>query len=147
MNRKSAQTSHHEDISRKHDIRSGSPRTLGLVFATVFGIISLYPLLDDGEVRAWSFWVMVTLMVISLLRPNVLEPLNRVWFNFGLALHGIVSPIVLGFLFYLVITPIGILMRMTGKDPLGLAMRDSDRSYWIDRSPPGPAPDSMRHQF
>lgn len=147
MKRRLGQDSFHEDISRQHEVKRGSSRSVGFVFAGVFGIIALIPMIDGGSVRLWSAGIAVVLMAIAVVSPAYLDPLNRAWFRFGLALNAVVSPIVLGFLFYGVITPIGLLMRLSGKDPLRLASRDGDQSYWIDRSPPGPSPESMRHQF
>lgn len=147
MNAKRNHTSIHEDHSRQHEVQRGSSRSVGLVFAAVFAIVAIYPLLDEGEVRLWSVGVAVGLVGVALIRPKFLDPLSWLWFRFGEALHAVVSPIVLGMLFFSVITPIGLLMRLTGKDPLNLALRSDAHSYWIERSPPGPEPDSMRHQF
>tara|TARA_A100001037_G_scaffold195206_2_gene174763 strand:+ start:1173 stop:1616 length:444 start_codon:yes stop_codon:yes gene_type:complete len=141
------QASLHEDISREHEIERGSSRSVGLVFAVVFIIVALYPLLDDGSIRTWSVAVALVLVGVSIFRPKTLDPLSLLWFKFGMALHAIVSPVVLGLLFFGVITPIGLLMRLLGKDLLNLNLRPSAESYWIERSPPGPAAESMKHQF
>jgi len=117
------------------------------VFAVVFGVVALFPLLDSGEIRYWSVGVAVAFLAISLLRPRLLNPLNQAWFRFGLALHAVVSPLVLGMLYFGVVVPIGLMMKLSGKDPLNLAIREDVESYWIERSPPGPTPESMRHQF
>jgi len=86
-------------------------------------------------------------LVVAWLRPAVLAPLNRAWTRFGLLLHRIVSPIVLGVMFFVVITPMGLVMRALGKDPLRLRYDREARTYWIDRRPPGPAPDTLNNQF
>ena len=136
----------HEDISRQHDIKRGSSRSVGIVFAVVFMFVAAYPLLDGEPIRLWSAIVAVAFFGASILRPKSLDSLSWLWFRFGMALHAVVSPIVLGFLFFVVITPIGLLMRLTKKDPLRLNLTSNATSYWIDRTPPGPPPDSMKHQ-
>jgi len=84
---------------------------------------------------------------VAMLAPTLLAPLNRLWTRFGLLLHRIVSPVVLGIMFFLVVTPMGLLMRAFGKDPLRLRFEKDLPSYWINRNPPGPAPDTLDHQF
>ena len=90
---------------------------------------------------------MTVFLVAALFFPPLLQPLNRLWTKFGLLLHKVVSPVVLGIMFFLVITPIGLLMRSLGKNPLQLRFDDDARSYWVHRRPPGPAPDSLKDQF
>jgi hypothetical protein len=85
--------------------------------------------------------------MVAWLSPAALAPLNRVWTRFGLLLHRIVSPVVLGVMFFVVVTPMGLIMRALGKDPLRLRFDRDARSYWIDRRPPGPAPDTLNNQF
>ena len=84
---------------------------------------------------------------IALALPSVLTQLNRLWLRFGLLLHRVVSPLVLGIMFFLVVTPTGIVMRLLGKDPLRLRYEETASTYWIDRTPPGPAPESLDRQF
>jgi hypothetical protein len=84
---------------------------------------------------------------VTVAAPNLLALPNRLWSRLGLLLNRIISPIALAFLFYVVVTPLGALMRAFGKDNLRLRRDDSDTSYWIKRNPPGPKPDSMNHQF
>lgn len=86
-------------------------------------------------------------LLLAMLIPQVLAPANRLWTKFGLLLHNIVSPIALGILFFLVVTPTGLLMRLFGKDPLRLRFDPAASSYWIKRDPPGPAADSLKNQF
>ena len=137
----------HEDISRQHDVKRGTSRSVGVVFAAVFGIVAILPLVDGEDIRVWSAGIALAFLAVSLLRPKLLDPLNRIWFRLGLALHTVVSPLVLGLMFFGVVSPIGLIMKISGKDPLNLAIRDGDESYWIVRTPPGPSPESMRHQF
>ena len=137
----------HEDFSRTHDIKSSSNRGFGCVFATVFLIIGLWPIIFGGALRWWSLIVAAAFLVITLVAPALLALPNRLWLRFGLLLNRIISPVVLGFLFYVVVTPIGALMRLFGQDNLRLRGSPADGSYWIKRDPPGPKPDSLNNQF
>lgn len=137
----------HESLQREQRIEGSSNRGFGVVFAVVFAIIALFPLLFGGALRWWSAGVAMVFLALAFVAPAALAPLNRAWMRFGLLLHKIVSPIVLGFMFYMVVTPIGLLMRATGKDPLRLRLDRNARTYWIDRTPPGPKPESLRDQF
>jgi hypothetical protein len=137
----------HEDLTREDEVEGSSDRSFGIVFAVVFLIIALLPLLHAGAVRWWSVGVSAAFAVVALTIPSILAVPNRLWMKFGLLLAKIVSPIALGILFYLVFTPIGLVMRMAGKDPLRLKADPNAKSYWIDREPPGPPPQSMTNQF
>lgn len=137
----------HESFSRHEEVKGSSNRTLGLVFAAVFLIIAVFPLLFGGPIRWWSLAVAAAFAVVAFVLPGVLTPLNRAWTRFGLLLHKIVSPIVLGFLFYIVVTPLGLLMRLLGKDPLRLRWDRQSATYWIERTPPGPKPETLSDQF
>ena len=137
----------HENFSRDDGVQAGSERGFGFVFAIVFATIGLWPLLDDGPVRVWALAAGGAFLAAGLLLPAVLKPLNRVWFLFGMALHKIVNPLVMGLLFFLTVTPIALMMRVAGKDPLRRKFDPGAESYWIKREPPGPAPDTMRQQF
>jgi hypothetical protein len=137
----------HESLDRKEPISGSSNRAFGLVFATVFGVIGLWPWLFGGHVRIWSVAIGAAFLVVALLWPAVLAPLNRIWTRFGLLLHRIVSPVVLGVMFFGVVTPMGLVMRALGKDPLRLRFDPAARTYWIERRPPGPAPDTLNNQF
>lgn len=136
-----------EEVRRDELSPGGSNRSLGLVFAAFFVIIGLLPLLKGGGLRLWALVVSGVFLLAALAFPSVLAPLNRLWTRFGLLLHKIVSPIVLGIMFYLVITPTGLLMRVLGKDLLRLKFERRAGSYWIERTPPGPAPDTLKDQF
>ena len=137
----------HEDFSRTHDVKSSSHRSFGWVFTVVFAIIGAWPLVSGGGVRWWSMIVAGVFLVVTLLAPALLGPLNKLWLRFGLLLNRIVSPVVLGIMFYVVVTPMGWLKRMLGKDNLYLTSNRQDGSYWIKRDPPGPKPDSLNNQF
>jgi len=137
----------HEDLSRTHEVKASSNRSFGWVFAAVFLIIAVWPLVSGGMVRWWSLLVAAAFALVTVAAPKLLAVPNRLWMRVGLLLNRIISPIVLAFLFYVVVTPMGVLMRVFGKDSLRLRRDASDTSYWIERDPPGPKPDSMNHQF
>jgi len=139
-------TGAHEDYSRDDAVRPSSNRTLGIVFAFFFAIVTLLPLLRGRHPRWWAAPISALFLVAALLVPNVLAPLNRAWTALAASLHKITNPIILGAFFYLVITPFGWLLRRLGKDFLRLKPEPL-QSYWIARQPPGPPPESMSHQF
>lgn len=137
----------HDTGSHAVPVQMGSERSFGYVFAVLFLIVGLWPLKDGGDWRLWALALAVAFAAAALLAPRLLRPLNIVWFKFGMVLHHIVTPVVMGLLFFATVTPVGLLMRSTGKDPMRLKRDPAARSYWIDRAPPGPAPDSMKNQF
>ncbi|MCB2099762.1 MAG: hypothetical protein KDE22_02750 [Rhodobacterales bacterium] len=137
----------HEDLHRHDDVKVGSERAFGLVFAAVFTIIALVPLIKGADPRWWSLAVAAVFGVLAFVAPKVLRPLNLVWFKFGLLLHKIVSPLIMGLLFFVTVTPMALLLRLLGKDPLHRSFDPKADSYWIRRDPPGPAPETMKNQF
>lgn len=137
----------HEDLKTREEIQGSSNRSFGLVFSVVFLVIAALPLFTGEGMRIWSLMVSLVLLVVSFTAPLILSPLNRLWTRIGLLLHGIISPIVLGILFFAMVVPMGILMRLFGKDPLRLHFEPGLNSYWIKRDPPGPKPESMTDQF
>lgn len=137
----------HENLTRKEDVQSGSNKSFGLVFAGVFALIGLWPLFSAHPVHLWAIGSSVVLIVISFAVPKILAPLNQLWFLFGLLLHKIISPIIMALLFYTTVTPIALIMRLLGKRPLPLEFDKEVKSYWIEREPPGPAPETMTRQF
>jgi hypothetical protein len=137
----------HESYSREEKIDGSSDRSFGLVFAAFFALVGLLPLILGRAPRTWAFGLSGIFLLVALLFPSVLAPLNRLWIKFGLLLHRIVSPIALGIMFFLVITPMGWLMRALGKDLLRLRLDPDASSYWIERNPPGPAPETFKDQF
>ena len=110
-----------------------SNKSFGIVFFAVFLIIALYPLLENENVRVWSIIVSVIFLILGLLNSTILSPLNKVWFKFGIALGNFVSPIVMGLVFFIVVTPISIIMRVLKKDLLNLK-KGNKKTYWIERS-------------
>lgn len=125
----------------------GSDRSFGIVFTTFFAIVGALPLLSKNEPRLWAFGVSGAFLLVALVIPKILHPLNVVWMKLALVMNKIVSPLVLGMLFFTTITPLGIFMRLMGKDLLRLKFDKNATSYWIKRDPPGPPPESMQNQF
>ena len=137
----------HEDFRRKQEGQGGSDRGFGIVFAAFFALVALLPLRAHHPVRWWALALAGVFLGVALLKSAWLGPLNRLWTKLGILLGRIVSPVVTGLVFFLVVTPIGLLFRILKKDPLRLAWNGAASSYWIDRQPPGPAPETMRNQF
>jgi hypothetical protein len=145
--RKQARFGIHERLEGDHGTTGGSDRSFGLVIAAALAIIGLWPLLTTGRLRVWALGLAVAFVGAALVRPRVLAPLNRAWTLLGNAMHRVVSPVVLGLVFYTTVTPIALLLRALGKDVLGRRWDGSRTTYWIPRVPPGPAGDTMRRQF
>jgi len=143
----SPRADHHELRGRAAPTESSSDRSFGLVFAGFFVILAAYNWWHQG--RWWPAQIVIAtaFLAVALLRPNILAPLNRMWTKLGLLMAMVVSPIVLGLLFFVVVIPVGLLMRLSGKDPLRLRDGSGAGSYWIVRQPPGPAGDTMGDQF
>jgi hypothetical protein len=137
----------HERFTPGTEVAVGSERGFGQVFAGFFTLVAVLPLFKGGEPRLWALGVAAVFLVLAYAAPKALRPLNLLWFKFGMVLHHVVTPVVMGLLFFAVVTPVGVLMRATGKDPMRLKRDPAARSYWIVREPPGPAPDSMKNQF
>ena len=137
----------HEDFSREEAVAGPSDRGFGLVFAGALGLIGAVRLWRGHPGAGWWFLVAALFLVVALSGPSLLAPLNRLWLKLGLLLYRVVNPVVMGILFYLCVTPMGLLMRLLGKDFLRLGRDPGARSYWIERRPPGPAPHTMRDQF
>jgi hypothetical protein len=136
----------HEDFSREERIAASSDRAFGIVVGTLVALLSLLPLLFSaaGNFKWWWFAIGAILVVLALFWPAALRPLNKAWLRLGLLLFKLVNPIVLALIFFLCVAPIGLLMRLTGKDVLGLGIKRLARSYWITRET---APGSMKNQF
>lgn len=137
----------HEDFTREEEVVPGSDRSFGLVMAGALAVVSALNIWHAG--RVWPFTVTLALafLVMALLRPAALHPLNRIWMKFGQLLHKIVNPVIMALLFYGTVLPTGLVMRAMGKDMLRLKREPEADSYWIPRAPPGPAPETMKDQF
>ena len=126
-----------------NELKPGSNKSFGIVFFIVFILITLYPLTYGGEIRIWSLLISIIFLISGLLNSKILTPLNKIWFKFGIFLGKIVSPIVMGVVFFMVVTPIGLIMRLLKKDVLGLKY-NKDKSYWIEKNGPK---SKMKNQF
>ena len=137
----------HENLQRTDQVKISSNRSFGWVFTAVFVVIGVLPWLGGHGLRSWALVVATAIAVIAGFAPDVLAPHNRAWSWFGLRLHAITSPIILGVMFFGVLTPFGLVMRACGKDLLRLKRDPAAASYWIERDPPGPAAESLKDQF
>ena len=125
------------------EIKISSNRSFGIVFFIVFLLIALYPLLKGNDLRIWSLIISFIFLILGLINSKILTPLNRLWFKFGLLLGKFISPLIMGIIFFLVVTPIGIIMRLLKKDLLNLKYNKKE-TYWIDKSGPK---SKMKNQF
>ena len=125
------------------DIKISSNRSFGIVFFIVFLLIALYPLTYGGEIRIWSAITSLIFLVSGLINLKILTPLNKLWFKFGILLGKIISPVIMGIIFFLVVTPIGLIMRLLRKDVLNLRY-NKNKSYWIEKGGPK---SKMKNQF
>ena len=125
------------------DIKIGSNRSFGIVFFVVFLIIATYPLINGDEFRLWSLIISIIFLFLGLVNSKILNPFNKLWFKFGIFLGKIISPLVMGIIFFLVVTPIGLLMRLLNKDLLNLRFNNNG-SYWIEKTEPK---SKMKNQF
>jgi hypothetical protein len=137
----------HESYSRDEAVIGSSDRSFGIVMASAFGLISLLNWWHGGRSWPWTGGITALCLAAALFSPAILRPFNRLWLKFGLLLHMVVNPIVMAFVFFGTVLPTGLIMRALGKDPLRLKRRPNANSYWIERRPPGPAPESMKDQF
>ena len=129
------------------EIQMGSERSFGIVFAVVFALIALFPVLFGGGVRLWSLGIAALLIAVAFAAPKVLRVPNRLWFRFGLLLNRVMSPIVMGIIFVVAVVPTGLIMRALGKDLLREKLDRSATTYWIVPDPEHHKTSSMRKQF
>jgi predicted membrane metal-binding protein len=125
------------------DVKISSNRSFGIVFFVVFLLVALYPLIHAEEIRLWSLIISIIFLILGLLNSKILGPLNKIWFKFGILLGKIVSPLIMGIIFFLVVTPIGFIMRLLRKDVLNLKY-NKNKSYWIEKNGPK---SKMKNQF
>jgi hypothetical protein len=125
------------------DVKIGSNRSFGIVFFIVFLLIAFYPLINQGNIRIWSVLISLLFLILGIINSKILTPLNKVWFKFGIFLGKIISPVVMGIIFFLVVTPIAFLMRIFKKDLLNLKF-NKNSSYWIEKTDPK---STMKNQF
>jgi len=125
------------------DINKSTNKSFGIVFFVFFFIIALYPLIHDGDIRYWSLILSLIFLILGLVNSRILTPLNKLWFKFGTFLGKIISPIIMGLIFFIVVTPIAILMKVLNKDLLNLKF-NNDKTYWIEKTGPK---SKMKNQF
>ena len=125
------------------DVKLSSNRSFGIVFFVVFLFIALYPLSYSGEIIKWSLVISLIFLLLGLVNSKILTPLNKIWFKFGIFLGNIISPIIMAIVFFLVVTPIGLIMRVLRKDLLNLKF-NAKKSYWIEKNGPK---SKMKNQF
>ena len=133
--------------TKARDAGPGSERTFGLVFAGLFVIIGCRPLLSGERPHWWALALALAFAAAAFAAPGTLRPLNWLWHRFGLLLHMIMSPLIMGAIFFLAVTPVALLMRLFGKDVLGLRRRRDAATYWVARETQGSAPEAMKRQF
>jgi hypothetical protein len=136
------ETRHQDD-----DVEMGSERGFGIVFAVVFAIIALWPLIHWEAPRLWAAAIAAIFLAIAFVRPALLRPLNVLWFKFGLLLSKIVTPVIMALVYATTVVPTGFLLRLKGKNLLGLKRDPDTKSYWVTRESPGPSPGTMKRQF
>ena len=125
------------------DIKISSNKSFGIVFFVVFLLIAIYPLTNGGDIRIWSGIISFIFLVLGLLNSSILTPLNKIWFKFGIILGKIISPVIMAIIFFLVVTPTGLIMRILRKDILNLKF-NQNKSYWIEKEGPK---SKMKNQF
>ena len=125
------------------NVKISSNRSFGIVFFLFFLIVSIFPLFKDEDIRIWAVIVAIIFLILGLLNSSVLSPLNKIWFKFGILLGNFISPIIMGLVFFTVVTPTAFLMRAFGKDLLNLK-KNNKKSYWIEKSP---IKSKMKDQF
>ena len=125
------------------DIKISSNKSFGIVFAVVFSLIALWPLLKGNEIRLWSLIISIIFLTLGLLNSKILTPLNKLWFKLGIFLGNFIAPIIMGIIFFFVVTPTGIIMKLLGKDLIKLK-KNNENSYWIEKKD---IKSSMKNQF
>ena len=125
------------------DIKISSNRSFGIVFFIIFLLISVYPLLYNENIRIWSLIISIIFLFLGIMNSRILTPFNHIWFKFGLFLGRFISPLIMGLIFFFVVTPIGLLMRVFKKDLLNLRFDNND-TYWINKQEPK---SKMKDQF
>ncbi len=130
-------------MTEQNKIKLSSNRSFGIVFFIFFLLVALYPLLNNEEIRLWSLIISFLFLFLGIFNSKILTPLNKIWFKFGIFLGKIVSPVVMGAIFFFVVTPTGLLMKLFKKDILNLKLNNK-KSYWIEKTEPK---SKMRNQF
>ncbi len=125
------------------NVKISSNRSFGVVFFVVFLLVALFPLINGHDLRLWSLLLSLIFLILGLINSKILTPLNKIWFKFGVFLGKVISPLIMGVIFFIVVTPIGLIMRALGKDVLNLKY-NKNKTYWIEKSGPK---SKMKNQF
>jgi predicted membrane protein len=125
------------------NIKIGTNKSFGIVFFVFFLIVSIFPLLNDGDIRVWSLIISIIFLILGILNSKILTPLNQIWFKFGILLGRFVSPVVMGIIFFAIVTPTSVIMRVLQKNLLNLK-KGNKKTYWIERSK---IKSKMKNQF
>ena len=128
---------------KKNNIKIGTNKSFGIVFFLFFLIVSLFPLFKNENIRVWSLIIAIIFLILGLLNSKLLTPLNKIWFKFGILLGNFVSPIVMSIVFFVIVTPTSIIMRVLGKNLLNLK-KGNKKTYWVERSK---IQSKMKNQF
>ena len=128
---------------KNNEIKISSNKSFGIVFAIVFFLIGLWPIIESNDIRIWSLILSVIFLILGLMNSSILTPLNKIWFRFGIFLGNFIAPVVMGIIFFFVVTPIGLIMRLLGRDLIKLK-KNNLNSYWIEKKD---TESSMRKQF
>ena len=128
---------------KNKNIKISSNKSFGIVFAILFLIIALWPILSENNIRLWSLVISLFFLILGLINSIILTPLNKAWFKFGVALGKIISPIVMGLIFFFVVTPIGLLMKLLKKDLIN-QKKNNCKTYWLIKED---SKSSMKKQF
>ena len=131
------------NIMKNNEIEISSNKSFGIVFAVVFFLIALWPIINSNDIRIWSLIVSIIFLILGLMNSSILTPINKIWFRLGILLGNFIAPIVMGIIFFFVVTPIGLIMRLLGRDLIKLK-KNNENSYWIEKKD---AESSMRKQF
>ena len=125
------------------NIKIGTNKSFGIVFFIFFLIVSIFPLLNNGDIRVWSLIISLIFLILGILNSKILTPLNQIWFKFGILLGRFVSPVVMGIIFFAIVTPTSVIMRVLQKNLLNLK-KGNKKTYWIERSK---IKSKMKNQF
>jgi predicted membrane protein len=125
------------------NIKIGTNKSFGIVFFVFFLIVSIFPLLNNGDIRVWSLIISLIFLILGILNSKILTPLNQIWFKFGILLGRFVSPVVMGIIFFSIVTPTSVIMRVLQKNLLNLK-KGNKKTYWLERSK---IKSKMKNQF
>ena len=118
-------------LKKNHKLTGSTDKTFGLFFALIFLLFSIWPFFQGNNPRIWLAFFAVSLAIIAFIAPRLLSPFNKIWSQFGLFLHRLISPLVLGLIYLIAVIPISLALKLSGKDPLRLKIEPENDSYWI----------------